>query len=133
MVHSNASAVTGARTRYATPSTNVASRTHVAIAIVPTDFCGYVRALAHAAVHFAAPFGPEGKARAVEKRPTEAAGRVERHPLRRRAVQNQLGVELVPLYYNADQTQWPFELRDDVIEALDEYFDGYTEQSCAAS
>lgn len=47
-------------------------------------------------------------------------------------LQNQLGVELAPLYYKADQAEWPFKLRDDVIEALDEYFDEYTEQSNCA-
>ena len=44
-------------------------------------------------------------------------------------LQNQLGVELAPLYHKDGQTEWPFTLRDDVIQALDEYFVTCAEQS----
>jgi hypothetical protein len=37
-------------------------------------------------------------------------------------LQNQLGVPLVALYSKTDQSRWPLTLRDDVIEAFDEYF-----------
>jgi hypothetical protein len=41
-------------------------------------------------------------------------------------LQNQLGVPLAALYSIPGQTQWPLTLRDDVIEAFDEYFNRQT-------
>jgi len=41
-------------------------------------------------------------------------------------LQNQLGVPLAALYSKPNQSRWPLTLRDDVIEAFDEYFNQQT-------
>ena len=48
-------------------------------------------------------------------------------------LQSQLGIELAPLFYKTGQTQWPLTLRADVIEALDEYFARFVDNSNAAA
>ena len=43
-------------------------------------------------------------------------------------LQSQLHIDLVPLYYKTGQDKWPIELRGDVIEKLDKYFQDHSTQ-----